>query len=409
MPEIVITGLGAVSPYGVGVAALWEGLLRGETAIAPLDLFDTSGHRTRIGGQVPEAPRGLERERDAAGRAERLSRTDRFAIDAAREALADAGFAQDAPELRRAGLFFGSSTGGMFEAERVLLADPTSALARRFSHVGGQVICAPAIALARDLALGGPVETVTSACSASTMALEAALMSLESGEVELAIAGGADALCELTYSGFNSLRAIDERPARPFRADREGLSIGEGSGMLVLETAAHARARGATVLAVLAGAGSSCDAYHMTAPHPEGKGAIQALERALGAADRGAVAFVNAHGTGTPHNDVAEAQALRAVLGERLADVAVTSTKGAVGHLLGACGALEAVVTVRGLVEGVVPQTPGDGPVDPEAGVALVLGAPARPAPCAAALSTNLAFGGANAALHLRAAGTEGA
>jgi 3-oxoacyl-[acyl-carrier-protein] synthase II len=215
------------------------------------------------------------------------------------------------------------------------------------------------------------------------------------------LAGGADGLCRLTYSGFNALRAVDELPAQPFRADRRGLSLGEGSGILVLETAASAARRGGRALAVLAGAGSSCDAYHMTAPEPTGAGAALAMRRAL--ADAGLapdeIDFVNAHGTGTPHNDEAEWRALVAVFGERARTIPLTSTKGCVGHALGACGGLEALVTVLGLREGIVHPTPGGGPVDPALPAALVLGAPLELAGARAALSLNLAFGGANSAV----------
>jgi 3-oxoacyl-[acyl-carrier-protein] synthase II len=252
--------------------------------------------------------------------------------------------------------------------------------------------------------------TLATACAASTMAIEAALDALRGGELELALAGGTDGLCQTTFGGFNSLRAVDEQPARPFRADRQGLSLGEGAGVLVLETEAHARGRGARILARLAGAASTCDAHHMTAPEEAAEGAARAMELAL--LDAGftadAVDFVNAHGTGTPHNDAAEWRALQRVLGERAGRVPLTSTKGAIGHSLGACGALEAVVTVADLGRGRVHATPGLGPVDPAAAVDLVLGT-ARPlARAQVALSLNLAFGGANAALVFARGAEEG-
>jgi 3-oxoacyl-[acyl-carrier-protein] synthase II len=262
----------------------------------------------------------------------------------------------------------------------------------------------PGDAVARALGTRGPVETIASACAASTMAIGAALDGLRSGEIEVAIAGGADSLCQLTYAGFNALRAVDERPCRPFRADRAGLSIGEGAAALVLETEHHVRSRGALRLAELAGAGATCDAQHRTAPDPEGTGAAAAIERALADAGIGpdAIDFVNAHGTGTPLNDAAEAAALRRVFGRRVERLPVTSTKGAVGHLLGACGALEAVVTVLCLEAGSVHPTPGGGDADPALGLRVVLEAPLPVPGARCALSTNFAFGGANAALVLR-------
>ena len=405
MERVVVTGLGAVSPHGLGVSSLWDGLTGCRAAIRDLDLFDASLHRTRLAGQLESSVA------DASGRfptgSRRLTRTDRFALEATREALRHAGL-ERSPELGEAGVYFGTSTGGMLEGDRVYSdvvnqsIGPETRL--RFLQLAGQPLGAPAEAIARFFDLHGPVETSGAACAASTMALETALSSLRSGEVELALAGGSDGLCGLTYGGFNSLRAVSPERTRPFRKDREGLSLGEGAGVLVLETEAHAHRRGATILAELAGAGTSCDANHMTAPHPEGAGARLAMKRAL--ADAGLEAedidFVNAHGTGTPHNDAAEWCALSSVFGERAGALPLTSTKGAVGHLLGACGALEAVATILCLQAGVVHPTPGHGEPDPECPVDLVIDSPRAIAPCRAAISVNLAFGGANAAVVLR-------
>jgi 3-oxoacyl-[acyl-carrier-protein] synthase II len=244
------------------------------------------------------------------------------------------------------------------------------------------------------------VLTISSACASATLAIDAALRDLRSGAARVAIAGGADSLSRITYAGFNSLRAVDHRPCRPFRQDRQGMSLGEGAGVLVLETDAHARARGARPLAELKGAGASCDASHMTAPHPEGEGAALAMARALEDAGIGAeeVAFVNVHGTGTPLNDTAEWLALRRILGERASRVPLTATKASVGHLLGSAGAVEAVATVLAVSSGELDPTAGAGMCDPALPVDLVLGEP-RPAPPGPALSTTLAFGGANAVL----------
>lgn len=400
--RIVVTGIGAVSPFGPGVDALWEGLAAGEERIRPVELFSTEGHRTRLAAEVPELPESLP-----AGlvlpRGSRPSRTDRFALHAAHEAWLMAGLPLPAPP--EAGLFLGSSTGGMYEGEeaywRLRRTGPERARTKPFAP---QPNGTPADAVAHAFGLSGPVEALATACAASTMALEAALDSLRAGEVRVALAGGADGLCQTTFGGFNSLRAVDEAPARPFRADREGLSLGEGAGFLVLETEADAASRGARPLAVLAGAGSTCDAFHMTAPCPEGSGAARAMRVALADAgvSPGAVGFLHAHGSGTPHNDQAEAAAIRAVFGERAATLPVTSSKGAVGHTLGSCGSLEAVITVLCLIHGRVHPTPGGGVVDPEARVDLVLGDPRAIDDARPALSLNLAFGGANAALILR-------
>jgi 3-oxoacyl-[acyl-carrier-protein] synthase II len=260
--------------------------------------------------------------------------------------------------------------------------------------------------VARRHGASGPVLTVASACASATLACGSALEALRDGEIDVALVGGSDSLCRLTFAGFNALRAVDARSCRPFRTSREGMSIGEGAAVLVVEPEAGARARGARIRGFLRGAGAACDAHHMTSPDPEGDGIRRAVMAAL--ADAGvapdAVDFVNVHGTGTPHNDAAEARMLRAVFGERAARLPITSTKGALGHFLGSAGAVEAVSTLLCLAAREVHPTPGDGAPDPELGVDLVIG-DCRPVPAARfALSTNLAFGGANAAVVLERA-----
>jgi 3-oxoacyl-(acyl-carrier-protein) synthase len=233
------------------------------------------------------------------------------------------------------------------------------------------------------------------------MAIGDALFAVRRGEVDVAIAGGSDSLCRLTYAGFNALRAVDERPCRPFRGNRAGLSLGEGAAVLVIEPLERALARGARPLALAAGGAASCDAHHMTSPHPEGIGAAEAIRSALADAqlDPSAIDFVNAHGTGTPLNDAAECAALLAVFGDRASELPVTSTKSLVGHLLGSAGALEAVATILCLLHGEVHPMPDDGASDPALPLRLVLGRPLSLARARHALSTSLAFGGANAAL----------
>jgi 3-oxoacyl-[acyl-carrier-protein] synthase II len=326
---------------------------------------------------------------------------DRFAIAAAREAVASARLDRnDAPE--RLGVWFGSSTGGMLESERYF-----ESLVRRGSRsarpglLAAQQFNGPGDAVARDLGARGPVVTISSACSSGSMAIGAAFRALRRGDVDVAIAGGADSLCQLTYAGFNALRSVDERPSRPFRKDRQGLSLGEGAGILVLERQDRARARGAPALAALSGEAATCDAHHMTAPHPEGRGAGEAMVLALADAgvDPAEVDFVNAHGTGTPLNDAAEAMALRQVFGDRVGALPLTSTKSLIGHLLGSAGAVEAAVTVLCLARREVHPMPDVGEIDPEMPLDLVLGAPRRLAHARVAISISLAFGGTNAAL----------
>jgi 3-oxoacyl-[acyl-carrier-protein] synthase II len=413
---IAVTGLGAVSAWGWGVEPLWRGLVSGRTAIGPLRRFAGQGHRTAVAAEVPpldDEPRE-ELARRVPGWAD-LSLAECFALAAALEAVAGAGglpsLAGGRPET--VGVFFGGSTAGMLEGEEVFAEPPGRPLGRRgLEQLAAQPLDVPAATVARHLGLGGPVVTVSSACASGTQALGAALDALRSGEVEVALAGGADSLCRLTYAGFNALRVVDERPCRPFRAGRQGMSLGEGAGVVVLEPEERARRRGAPVLARLLGVGNSCDAHHMTAPHPEGVGAALALERALRDAGHegggaAAVAFVNAHGTGTPMNDLSEWRGMARVFGAGAEEIPLTAGKASVGHLLGSSGAIEAVATVRCLLEGLVHPTPASeeagAELDPETPARLVLGeclplgerAGSGPG---LALSTSFGFGGANAA-----------
>lgn len=396
--RVVITGIGAVTPCGWSASNLHTELLHGTTAIAPAQLIDIAGQRTSLAAEVPSPPSGPAIHSDEI---HRLSRSDSFGVPAAREAVEQAALATGGAEI---GVFFGSSTGGMLESEEFVgrLLRVRSGQPRVRALASQQVGC-PGDAVARDLGTVGPVQTISSACSSGTLALIAAVHALRDGDLEVGIAGGADSLCLLTYSGFNALRSVDEHPSRPFRVDREGLSLGEGAGVLVVETLEHALARGAQPLAEVVGCGASCDAHHMTAPDPSGEGPAAAVEAALadGAVHPGEISFINAHGTGTPHNDVAECSALHRVFGETVRAIPVTTVKGAIGHLLGSAGAVEAVATVLSLVHRQVHPIPAGGEVDPGIALDVVMGRPRELELGSTGLSLSLAFGGANAAVVL--------
>jgi 3-oxoacyl-[acyl-carrier-protein] synthase II len=255
--------------------------------------------------------------------------------------------------------------------------------------------------VARRLGIVGPRTTIMTACSSSATAIGRAADLVRLGRVAVALAGGAEGLCRLTYAGFNALRAVSPEPCRPFDAERKGLSLGEGAAVLVLEEEMHARARGAEVLGFLAGWGMTADAHHMTAPHPEGDGAARAMLAALADAELApeAIDYVNAHGTATPHNDAAEVLALRRVFGERAARLPVSSTKSMVGHTLGAAGAVEAVASLCALRGGYVPPTMGLERPDPAFGALDFVPGAAREARVGAVLSSSFAFGGNNTVL----------
>lgn len=398
---VAITGLGAVTAWGWGVDDLWRGLVEGAPTLRPAERFDVTGQRTRLAGEVGEAPANLPERGHRHWR--RWSRTDRFSVAACAEAWRRADPAMGSSEPVT-GVFFGGSTAAMAEAE-TFFSRLTGRLPGqpRVSRLAAHPLSSPGDLVARYLDLDGPVETVSSACASGALAVAAALQALREGSVDVAIAAGADSLCALTYAGFNSLRAVDAEVCSPFRAVRAGLNLGEGAGALVLERLDDARARGAEVLARVLGAGASCDAHHMTAPHPQGEGAARAIQAALADArvKPADVAFVNAHGTGTPLNDRAEWSALKAVFGDRAGHIPVTSTKGLLGHFLGSSGSIEAVATALCLGHARVHVTPGRGEIDPDLGVDLVVDEmrtmPAR----SVAISTSFAFGGSNGALVL--------
>jgi 3-oxoacyl-(acyl-carrier-protein) synthase len=399
--RVVVTGVGAVSAAGWGVPALRTAVRSGRTSIGPFDRFDHAAQRTHIAGQVPAA--AARRELGPNVRWHRLPASDSFALHSALEAAGNAGLSLPL-EDERAGVFFGSSTGGLLETERYfegLVRRPGSRPPRRL--LASHLIGTPAETVAHHLGVCGPVETISSACASGGLAIEQALRAIRALEVDIAIAGGADCLSLTTYSGFNALRAVDENPCRPFRVGRAGISLGEGGAVLVLEALEHAVARGAQPLAEVLGAASTCDAHHMTAPLAEGEHAALAIERAIADANLtpDAIDFVNAHGTGTSLNDAAEAATLRRVFGGRSAGLPVEATKGVLGHLLGAAGAIAAVVVVQGLLDRLVHPAPGGGAVDAGCCVDLVLNDPRSIPGMRAAVSASLGFGGANVAVVL--------
>jgi 3-oxoacyl-[acyl-carrier-protein] synthase II len=396
--RIAVTGLGIVCAIGEDQNEFWSNALGGRAGFTTVDLFDPSGCRTNVAAQVRDASM-------RAAEARRASRTDLLCMTAAREAVAQAGLASSASDsaLARFGVSMGSSTAGMLEAEswcreglaRGFERQPLSPVLRLPSSV-------PADAVAHALGAAGPRLSNMTACASSALSIGHAADLIRSGEAPGMVAGGGDALCLMTYAGFGALRLLDRRACRPFDAGRHGLSLGEGAGVMVLERWDHAAARGAEPLAEFLDYGASCDAHHMTAPHPEGRGAAAAMAEALSRSAVGAdrIGHVNAHGTGTTLNDAAEARALLEVFGaEGLGRIPITSTKSMTGHLLGGSGGLEAVTLVLSLVHQTVPPTLGW--ESPDAGLAaldIVAGGP-RPVEFDYGMSNSFGFGGANCSL----------
>jgi 3-oxoacyl-[acyl-carrier-protein] synthase II len=390
MRQVVVTGLGAASPYGPGVKAYWSGLAAGACAIRDLTVIETDGFRCRLAAEVPPPLTGSARR----------TRADRLAIGAAGEALADAGL--EARDRAEAALVVGAVGGGMLEAEAwYWRAARTGARGRSFVALRSVLPAAHAETLAARFALGGPRHTVVTACSSGAVALAEAAELVADGVVDVAVAGGVDAITRICFMGFNALKLLDPAPCRPFDRERRGMSIGEGAGFMVLEAEPRARARGARIYATLAGHGMTTDAFHVTAPEPEGDGMVRAMAVALARAGvaSGAVGYANAHGTGTPQNDRIEARALARVFGE--GRLLVSSSKSMIGHTMAAAGSLEAIATVLALVHGLVPPTANLETPDPDVAFDCVPRA-ARAASLECAISNSFGFGGQNVTLLFR-------
>jgi len=391
MTRVVVSGLGVVSPYGVGAKTFWAGLARGDCAIRPVSIIDTEGLRSRIAAEVPgEVLPTL-------GVSPRRSRADRIALAAAREALAEADLT--AADRASMGLFVGAVGGGMLEGEEWYCEEArTGRPSPRLRALRSILPVSHAELLAWRLRLGGPRETVVMACASGAASIALAADMICAGVTPLVLAGGVDAITRICFMGFNALKLLDPEPCRPFDRSRRGMSIGEAAAFLVLEDAEHGRARGARVLGELLGAGMTTDAYHVTAPQPEGEGMIRAMAEALAASGRDPadVGYVNAHGTGTPQNDRVEALALARVFGE--GGVLVSSTKSLIGHTMAAAGSVEAAATLLTLQHGLVPPTANLRDPDPDVPFDCVPTC-ARPAEVRTALSNSFGFGGQNVSL----------
>jgi 3-oxoacyl-[acyl-carrier-protein] synthase II len=393
--RVVITGAGLVTAVGATRNATFDALARGDKGIGPVELFDTTGQRSRIAAEV----RGVSRPDGDEGEGS-WSRTSAMALTAAREAITEAHLDTSSA---RVGLVVGGTTAGMLETESLLARlhrEPGArdALAQMLSHP----LTSPSDRLAETLGPFVRVTTLASACSSGANALVVAAAWLLEGDLDAVVAGGADGLCRLTFTGFNSLNALDPEPCRPFDKSRRGLTLGEGAGFVVLERAERAKARGARVIAELAGWSSGAEAHHITNPDPSGDVVTGLITNALECAglQPSDLGYVNAHATATPTGDPIEAAALRRALGDAVDAIPVSSSKGQIGHTLGAAGAIEAVLAAMTIERGVVLPTAGLDEPDPTFKLLHVpnVGKPAR---VRAALSNSFGFGGMDAVLVL--------
>jgi 3-oxoacyl-[acyl-carrier-protein] synthase II len=388
--KIAITGLGIFSAAGKNRISFTESLLQGKCAIGPVDLFDVSLFTGRIAGQVRDFDPLDYFDRRTANH---LMRADQFALIAAGEALEMSG-AQVHYNPYDIGISMGAGAAGMYHGELWL----KGVLQGKRSHpslLRGILPDHTATAIAGHFGLCGYQGSVTTACSSSATAIGWGADLIASGRLSVCLCGGTDALSLLTFGGFNSLKVIDTEPCSPFSLGRQGISLGEGAAFLVLEDEAHAQARNAGIYGYIPGYAIAGEAHHMTAPEPTGREAARVMRSALDAAGifPEQVGWVNAHGTGTPLNDVVESKAMRLVFCDSVASVPLVSTKAMTGHCLGAAGAIEIVATVLALNAGVIPQTLNFRGKDPECD--LDYGhAGVRESAAVFALSNSFAFGG---------------
>lgn len=395
--RIWITGVGMVTALGRTVEATWERVVAGERGFRDVTLFDTGGCRTSVAGEIPHF---AVADVASADEARSWSRTDAMAVSAAREAARSAGLGHG----DRLDLVVGGTTAGMYETEAILAE----------LHAGAVRVEPPERMLSHPLsatmdrlvdALGGiaRARALCSACSSGANALILAAAWLRTGRSTRVLAGGADGLCRVTFTGFNSLGALSPEPCRPFDVERQGLTLGEGAAFLVVETEEAARARGAAPLVELAGWAVGAEAHHITNPEPTGATAAAVMTEALERAGLapGDIDYVNAHGTATKLNDAMESAAIRTCFGEHADRLPVSSTKGQLGHTLGAAGAVEAILTAMSVARGIVPPTVGLDRVDPACQLAHVR--EARELPIRAAMSNSFGFGGSDAVVIFRA------
>ena len=406
--KIVVTGLGALAPNGNSVDQFWANSIAGKSGIGPVSYFDTEGHRVTIAGELSDFdPESVLDSREV----RKLDPFSIYAITAADEAVTMAGIDPDRLDLDRVGVTIGTGVGGIQTLE-----DQHTAIETRGPRRVSPLFVPKMIAniagghLSMRWGFRGPNQTVTSACASATDAIGMAMRLILAGDADVMIAGGTEAsITGLCIAGFANMKALSqsctepEKASRPFDADRDGFVLGEGSGILVIETEEHALDRGAVILAELAGYGSTDDAFHITQPAPEGAGAREAMKRAI--QDAGLkttdIDYINAHGTSTPFNDRNETAAIRNLFGSHADSLKVSSTKSMTGHLLGAAGGIEAVITVKTIVHQLLPPTINYETPDPECTLDYVPNT-AQEHTVNAALSNTFGFGGHNAVLCFR-------
>ena len=415
LKRVVVTGLGALTPVGNNVADFWENLKKGVSGAGPITHFDVTNFKTHFACEV----KGFNGT-DFIDRKE-LRKMDvytQYAIVAAKEAIADSGMDLEKEDLNRIGVIYGVGIGGIqtFEEEIISFAKTRETIGPRFSPFFIPKMIADIAAGQISIMYGfhGPNFTTVSACASSSNAIADAFNYLRLGKANVIVAGGAEAaISEAGVGGFNAMHALStrnddpEHASRPFSASRDGFVMGEGSGCLILEELEHAKARGAKIYAEIAGIGVSADAYHLTASHPEGLGAILVMKNALEDANMAPeeIDYINVHGTSTSVGDISEAKAIKEVFGEHAYKLNISSTKSMTGHLLGAAGAVEAIASVLAVKNDIVPPTINHDEEDKDENIDYQMNFTfnkAQERPVRAALSNTFGFGGHNACIIVK-------
>jgi 3-oxoacyl-[acyl-carrier-protein] synthase II len=407
--RVVVTGIGVISALGRNPKVFWENVLAGQCGIRQITSFDVSAFTTRIAAEVtdfdpvPAFPSAKE--------ARRADRFAQFAVFAAQEALLDSGLDLNAVDREQVGCFIGSGIGGLHtieEQHRIYLTKGPGRLSPFMIPMLIMNMGSGLFSMFRDLR--GPNMATCSACATATHALGEAWRTLKLGEASVMFAGGSEAaIVPLGLGGFCAMRALSTRnddpqhASRPFDRDRDGFVMGEGGGVVVLEELNHAKARGARIYAEVVGYGNTADAHHLTSPSPGGEGAARCMNMALRTAGLNPqdISYINAHGTSTPQGDTAETLAIKSVFGDHAKKLAVSSTKGATGHMLGAAGAVEMAICVKAIEHDIVPPTINLENPDPECDLDYVPGV-AREMKVNAVINNSFGFGGHNASIVAR-------
>jgi 3-oxoacyl-[acyl-carrier-protein] synthase II len=417
MRRVVVTGLGLVTPLGADVETVWQNLIAGKSGIGPITRFDVSDQKAKIAGEVKPKDHewGFDPDKRVDHKVQR--QVDPFivyAIDAAGQALEDAGLTDMDDDLKeRTGVSIGSGIGGLpgIEKESLVLAEKgPGRVSPHFVH--GRLINLISGQVSIKYGLMGPNHAVVTACSTGAHSIGDAARMIKDGDADIMLAGGAESTINpLGVAGFAQAKALNmsfnDRPteaSRPYDRDRDGFVMGEGAGVVVLEEYEHAKARGAKIYAEVVGYGLSGDAYHVTAPHPEGSGAYRSMEMAIRKAGMtpADIDYINAHGTSTPLGDELELGAVRRLFGDAISGVSMSSTKSAIGHLLGGAGAVESIFCILAMRDQIAPPTLNlDNPSPGCEGVDLVPHK-AKPRPIKAVLNNSFGFGGTNASLVMK-------